>query len=455
MPCSPAPRSPLLAPLVACLVGVALTAAPPARAEPDQAQPAAPLRWSGFGTLGVTHHDNDGAGVIHNFSQRRPAESGWQGNLDSVLGLQLDARLLETTSAAVQGAVRAGDDFRPRLRMAYVRQGFGRDFAARLGRLRSPLFIDSDVGEIGYAYLTVRPNLPLYAAVVNNVPYLDGGDIQWRHAFGPAALLLQGYFGQSAYRQRFYNTTPRSSAWAETKGILGLAVSLSLPQVTVRASHTRTDRFTMRSAQLDELNAGLAQGAGGLGLAATNPLLPPPLQAALNAQAAAVLGYSNPFDSRPVYSSIGFDATLHNWRLMGESARFDSNSAMVGRMSGWSATLGYTLGEFTPYVTASHNERKSPPLDTSALAATNLSPALDAGLAQTKAVLDDAARFADLSARSAGIGLRWDARANLAVKIQYERLRTPSANHPGVFAARALPFEPVVNLFSATLDFVF
>ncbi|MGE0802250.1 MAG: hypothetical protein AB7G13_18990 [Lautropia sp.] len=433
---------------------LAILHAAPVSAQEDGSDPAGPLRWSGFGTLGLVHHDNDDVGVIHSFSQRRPAKHGWSANLDTVLGLQLDARLAAATSVTVQGVTRAGDDFKPKLRMGYLRQGIGPDFAVRLGRIRSPLFFDSDVGEIGFATLTVRPGLPLYATAVNSAPHVDGGDVQWRHQLGPAAVMLQGFLGRSSYDQMFYNTTPRSEAEGELKSIRGLAVSVSLPQLTVRASHTRAG-FSMRSAQLGQINAGLGQLAGGIGQAAANPALPAPLQAALAAQAAAIQAHTDPFDGDVRYTSLGFDASLQNWRLMGEWALLDSRAEIIGRYRGWSATVGYTLGAFTPYVTASRNDRRTAALDTGALAATQLSPALDAGLAQLRGALDEAARFADLSSRSIGIGARWDVRANMAVKLQFERLRTPSGNVPGVFAVQSLPIDSAVNLFSASLSFVF
>jgi hypothetical protein len=427
----------------------------PALAQEAANAAAGPLRWSGFGTLGLTHHDNDQAGAIAAFSQTSPAGSGWSGNLDSVLGLQLDARLLDTTSATVQGVVRAGDEFKPKARMAYLRQQLGQDAALRLGRIRSPLFLDSDVTEIGFAYPTVRPALPVYNVAANNVPHLDGGDVQWRHSFGSTVMLVQGYFGGSAYQHVFYNTDPRIQADAKFEGVRGLAVSFSLPEVTLRVSHTRVNRYTMRSVQIDQINAGLANIAGGLQLAATNPQLPDATRAAINSKAAAVQGYSNPFDNRPLYTSVGFDANLQKWRLTGEWTLFDSRSAMVGKYRGYQGMLGYTLGDVTPYLTGSRSDRQGGPLDTSALGPTGLNPALDAGLQQLQGALDQAASFADLSTRSAGLGMRWDARDNLAVKLQYERLWTPSSTTPGVFAVPSLPFRRSINLLSATLDFVF
>jgi hypothetical protein len=289
----------------------------------------------------------------------------------------------------------------------------------------------------------------------NNVPHVDGGDVQWRHSFGAAALMVQGYLGSSSYQHVFYNTDPQVKADAKFDGIRGLAVSLSLPEVTLRVSHTRISQYTMRSSQIDQINAGLAQIVGGLQATAADPRLPDATRAAINSKAAAVQSYSNPFDNQPSYTSVGFDANLQNWRLMGEWALFDSHSAMIGKYSGYQTTVGYTLGEVTPYLAYSRNDRKGPPLDTSGLNPTGLNPALDAGLQQMQGALTQAAMFADLSTRSAGAGMRWDCRENLAVKLQYDHLWTPSSTTPGIFAVPSLPFNRSINLFSATLDFVF
>lgn len=413
------------------------------------------LRWSGFGTLGLTYHRNDDVGMIRAFSQKKPAQSGWSGRLDTVLGLQMDAQLLSATSATVQAVARAGDDGDPKLRMAYLRQQFGQDTALRIGRLRSTFYLDSDVNEIGFAYLTARPPLPLYNFAANNVPHLDGADLQWRYPIGPAAMLVNAYAGRSGYKQVFYNNDPDATADARFSGIRGLALGFSLPQVTLRASRTWVREFTIRARQIDQINSGLAQISAGLQGAALDPTLPAPAQAALRAKADAVSRYSNPFDNEPVYTSIGFDANWQQWRLMAEWAQFDSNSQMIGKYRGYHATLSYNIREFTPYLTWASNKRIGPALDAGGLDATGASAALDAGLQQLQGALVQASRFADLSTRSIGAGVRWDARENLAAKLQFEHFRTPSADTPGAFAVSGLPIRNSFNLFSATLDFIF
>jgi hypothetical protein len=427
---------------------------PVALADQGPVSPLDSVKLSGFATLGLTYNDNDTAGAIFSYSQKHPADKGISGYLDSVLGLQLEWRPLQATSVVIQGVARPGNDMQPDLRMGYVRQQFGSETALRVGRIRSPLYFDSDVSEIGYAYLIARPPMPLYG-MVNSVAHIDGGDLQWRHAFGNTAIMAQGYFGQVDYKQRFYNMNPVAEADAKLRNIRGLAISATLPDFTVRASRTWIGSYTLRSDQVDQINAAAGQLAGGLQAMAMNPQLPAAMTGALAYKAQQIQGYTNPFDGEPVYTSIGFDANAGNWRLLGEATQLDSNSAMVGKYRGYQLTAGYQLNEFTPYVSVARLDRKSPALDTSALSPTGLDPMLDAGLGQLQGGLDQASQFANISTHSVSVGVRYDFRENMALKLQYDRLETPNSMTPGALSVAQLPFDNKVNLFTVTFDTVF
>lgn len=421
----------------------------------DEAPEAAhsPFKLSGFATLGATYNDNREAGVIFSSTQKHPADHGLSANLDSVAGLQLDWQLLPGTSVVVQGVARAGESFEPKLRMGYLRQRLGGDAAVRVGRLRNPIFFDSDVAEIGYAYLMSRPPIPLYNSI-NSVDHLDGADVQWRHALGNMALMVQGYYGGNKYKHRFYNLNPVQVADVELRGIAGIAISAALPNVTLRVSHTKTSSYTMQSSQISQLNAGLAQVSGGLRAMAADPRLPAAMASALANQAQQVSSYANPFDGKPTYTSIGFDSNLADWRLLGEWTQLDTRSAMAGKYQGYHLTLGYSMGEFTPYVSYARQSRKSPAFTPSALSPTG-TPVLDGAIAQLNGALGRAAQFADISMRSASVGVRWDFRENMALKLQYDHLKTPSPAVHGYLAVSSLPFHNKVNLLTFSLDLAF
>ncbi|MGL4410427.1 MAG: porin [Zoogloea sp.] len=426
---------------------LSLSALSLAAAAQESPLPESNFKLSGFATLGLTYNDNSDKGAITNFSQKNPANKGWSGNLDTVGGLQMEWRPAVNTSLVVQGVARAGNDFDPELRMGYLRQQFENDLAIRLGRIRNPLYQDSDVTEIGYAYLMVRPPLPLYG-IANNINSVDGADVQWRHAIGNIAFLVQAYMGQSDYKHRFYNLTPVSEADAKLRGMSGLSFSASLPNVTARFSRTWVDSYTLRSSEISQLNSGLSQLAGGV--RALAGFLP-----GASEKAAQIESFTNPYDNRPIYTSLGFDASIGQWRLLGEWTVFDSRSSMVGKYNGSQLTLGRSFGDWTPYISYARQKRSSTSVDTSAFSATGLSPALDGNLANMQAALNQAAQYSDLSMRSVSVGVRYDLRDGMALKAQYDRIQSPNGNVPGYFAISRLPAESTVNLFTLALDVIF
>lgn len=412
-----------------------------------------PLHFSGFATFAATYNDSDQAGAIASFGQKKPAKKGWSPYLDSVIGGQIDWWITPQTSLAIQGVARPGDDMEPQLRMGYVRQQLGNNLAVRLGRIRSPMYFDSDVTEIGYAYLMMHQPLPLYV-LLNTFSWIDGGDLQWRHSLGNTVLLMQGYGGQVNYEVRLPGT--EQAADGALEGLVGLAVSAITPKVTYRFSHTYARRSSMRSSELSQLNAGLGQLSGGVRQLAMNPLLPASYRQALGQQAGGIDALMDPYDGTNLtYTSIGFDAYLDRWRLMGEWVRVDPDSDLLGLHQGFQLTAGYSLGEWTPYVSFARFRRQSEHLDTRALSPTGLNPTLDAGLAYAQAELDSLARYADDSSQTISLGVRWDFHEKMDLKVQYDHFTTLNQWTPGSLSAETLPFDNRVNLITVGIDVIF
>lgn len=435
------------------LAGLLAGASAHAAGEASESQ-GSTLRFSGFATLGLAHNDNATAGAITSFSQLRPVRKGWSANMDTALGLQLEWQPAQGTTLQLQGVSRTGEDMKPRLRIAALRQQLGQGLSLNLGRVRSPLFFDSSIAEIGYANLSVRPAPAIYA-VTNSVASLDGADLHWRLNLGDASLLAQVYGGRYDYTQRFNNFSPAISADASLRGLVGFSLSAHLQDLTLRFSHTEIDRYVLRSEQVSQLNQGLEQVGGALRQLAVNPMLPPTLQAALQTKSQGVEALRNPFDGRPSYSSLGLDGNWQQWRVLAELIWLDPSNDLVGRSRGYSLTLARSLGDVTPYLSVARLKRSRATLNTEALAATGLNPQLDGALQQLQQGFGRAQQFADISSRSLSLGLRWDWRENMAIKTQLDLVRTPDAGKPGPLAVLSLPFNHKLQLFSVTLDLVF
>jgi hypothetical protein len=118
----------------------------------------------------------------------------------------------------------------------------------------------------------------------------------------------------------------------------------------------------------------------------------------------------------------------------------------VADTDGWYATLGYRLGAFTPYATVSEVKRKDSNVN-------NTIPALTPQLAVLKATVDAVVADQNISQKSVGLGMRWDAMRNVAVKAQFDRVKPTGV---GLFNAPKPGFGGKnVNVYSLSVDTVF
>jgi hypothetical protein len=425
----------------------------PVLAEESLSTSSSSLHFSGFATFAGTYNNNDEAGASASFGQKHVAGQGLSTYLDSVIGGQIDWRIRPGTSVTFQGVASPSSDMEPILRMGYFRQQFDNNLALRLGRIRSPVYFDSDVVEIGYAYLMMRPALPIYT-LLNTFSWIDGVDVQWRFPLNNMVFLAQGYGGQVDYDVGIPGTSRMTNGSLE--GLIGIAMSLITPNIMYRASHSYANRSTMRSDELRQLNAGLTQLSTTLNTLAMNPLLPAEITRGLNQQALGIDALKNPYNGDDLtYTSIGFDAYLGHWRLMGEWVRVNPDSEILGVHQGFQVSVGYNIGQWTPYASFAHFRRQSALLDTQALSPTGLDPVLDAGLSQAKTELDNLARYSDDTSQSISLGMRWDFRKNMDLKVQYDHIRTPNQWTPGALSTASLPFDNTVNLVTVGIDVIF
>ncbi len=147
------------------------------------------------------------------------------------------------------------------------------------------------------------------------------------------------------------------------------------------------------------------------------------------------LGYLHAYTSSPFVQrsaaaaySVGVGYDVRDWFLQGELARVTADQLTPGYVAGY-VTGGVRFDKFTPYATYAVEH---------ALGHQTVAP------------------NANLGQRDLSIGLRWDFAKNLDMKVQYDRIWTPSQS-AGLFINEQpnFRFGSGANVFSATLDFVF
>jgi hypothetical protein len=144
------------------------------------------LNINGFLSVGASMLDDNKASIAGADDQ-----GGFKN--DTVLGLQVQKQVNDSTSATGQLVSRGSDDYSTEAAWAFVTYAANDDLDLRMGRLRIPFFQYSDFLEVGYAFNWVRPPSEVY-----RVPFssLDGVDLTQRFSSGSIDGSVQVYYGR-------------------------------------------------------------------------------------------------------------------------------------------------------------------------------------------------------------------------------------------------------------------
>lgn len=389
--------------LLAVTLGVSCGAA-----TADPAPPAASILLRGFATLGVARFSDAQTGVVSEYRQRKPVADDWSVDLDSVVGGQVEWRLGAHDQLVGQVVARAGRGWRAEPSLAFWQHAWDDGWRLRLGRQASPIFRDSEIHNIGYAGIAMRPPLPVYSRI-NALSSFDGGEIAWRGDIGPLDADFSVHAGETRYRHRPYRNNVQDIDIA-IRDMRTFAASLRHGGWSARLAKTFVGRYEAHSSAIEAMDAGIAGMAATLG------------QIGLGAQGATLDAWRTAHGHPPRYTSLALGWADPDWRVDAESTWSTTGSPTIGDAAAWQFTVARVFGRATPYVFVSGQTIRQPPLDAAAFAAVGI-PAVDAGLAALRGGIEASRRDADMGMRSAGIGLRYDLRENVALKFQVERLR--------------------------------
>jgi opacity protein-like surface antigen len=386
--------------------------------------PASMFSFNGFGTAGVVHSSEaqadftsssikpNGAGYSHN----------WSVDVDSRIGAQLTADITPQLSAVVQVIAEQGYDntYKPNVEWANVKYQFTSDFGVRLGRIELPTFLVSDFRKVGYANPWVRPPIEVYgvAPLTNN----DGVDVSYRLHFGDVTNTLRGAYGNS-YKLNL------PSIVVNTHNLWGIFDTAEYAAVVFHASYLQAKTTVDPPTPL--FGAFRQFGPAGIAIADANEL------------------------SNKSVSIVTFGASYDpgGWFAMSEWTRISSHS-FLGVNTAWYVSGGYRIGKFTPYITTSQITASR--VSDSGLAAADFPSEFAGTIAALDAGLDAILASTSHIQRSDSVGGRWDVAKNIDLKLQYDRTRI-GADSTGTLINIQPGFkqDDTVNIFSATVDFVF
>jgi hypothetical protein len=380
--------------------------------------------FSGFGTVGETHSSETNADF--NASIFQPNGAGhtrsWSPTVDSLIGGQVSARITPELSAVVQVIAQQNYDgtYRPHVEWANMKYQITPDLSVRIGRVELPTFLFSDTRKVGYTLPWVRPPIEVYSLIP--ISTSDGADSSYRLILGDFINTTEGSYVQSNVQQ------PNNRGLAMARNSINFSNTTEYKSLTFRVSYQHT---LLTIAALD-------------GFLDTFRMFGP--------QGIAIADKYNS-DGKPVVTEvIGASYQPGHWFVISEwgHARFNS---FLGDTTAWYASSGFRVWQLTPYVSYSRVSAASN--SDPGLALTGLPPALAGFAAGLNAALNSILQqIPDQSTVS--LGTRWDFAKNFDLKAQFDHTRI-GAGSDGTLINLQPGDRPggTVNLFSATVDFVF
>ena len=390
-------------------------------ADGDTADAAFSLR--GFGTLAAARSSSDQADFVRDLSQPRGLSGGrWSGRTDSVLGLQASWQATPQVELVAQAVSRYRHDasYRPELIWGFVKWEPNAQLSLRGGRLGTEFLMRADSRLVGYSQLTVRPPPDYFGALP--FTHIDGADASIVLPVGAGLLRAKLYAGVSTEK------APLADRLWDLDGSLmgGGHVDYQAGSWLFRLGHADwRHKHDLPPPAADVIAALRLTGA-------------PAAVAA--ARALGVRDTTSHFTSAGAIHDDGpLQVQLMLSRTTHDSAIFQDSTAGY-------VLAGYRFARFTPYLGWSRVSSRPKSL------ATGLPdvPPLDRINAGVVAVLADSRS----NQHTTTLGLRWDVRDNVAVKLQFDAIR---GGADSIFPYRweKAGWDGKTNVLSISTDFVF
>jgi hypothetical protein len=397
------------------------------------------VTFSGFGTIGVVQtNTNDGTYTTGEeaFGATKTIDFG----PDTKAGIQMDTKFNDTFSATVQvfSKQNAVGSYSPDVEWAFGKVKLGDGFDLRLGRIGAPFFMTSDFRNVGYTNISIRTPVDVYGLVP--VRSFDGGDLLYRIDFGDITLNSQLWVGKSTTR---IGQNAQGDEDIVLNNIAGINFSVEDGPLTLRYGSMKTRLATAGTGLegFDTLLKTLSQVGQAPGLGELTTI-------------GNEMSINDKFAS---FSGVGAVLDLGGFVANAEYVKRKTDSVYVPSINAWYTTLGYRLGDFTPYV--SYSERST--TSTTSYASPAVSPLLPPQIQGAVPVLIGTVNtlIGKSDEKSTAIGVRWDAGKNYDIKAEFQQIKVP-AGSSGVFSYITDPggvyaVDTKVNLFSLAVDFVF
>ncbi|WP_374403942.1 hypothetical protein [Niveibacterium sp.] len=384
------------------------------------------LAVSGFGTIGASMTDDDNIAFRYPFQKNAKANQ-WATDIDSRVGAQFDINRGGTFSGVLQvmGQQREDGDFSFEVEWANAMWTINENWRVRAGRMVTPVFMQSDYQNVGYALIPVRYS----PEMSGNYPLSrhDGAEVIFGSELGPGRIQLQAYGGTTRYAT--------STLEYKADAVYGAAATYTWNDWTFRASAT--------GVKLKVVGSGATSLTTASNIMAAVPSAVCPACAEESKKFADIVEGAD-----GTFFGLGTMYDDGTWYALGEVGIRKASAAIPDTM-GYQLLGAYRWRTLTPFVSVSGYKTDS---NNQAVLPTSLG-ALAAGVnGLYESFATDRTTFS--------VGTRWDFYRNVALKLQADFVdhKYPERQMSGAWPRTTTgptAYDGKVNLYTATLDFVF
>lgn len=398
----------------ACLAGHAWSAEPV-------------VKFSGFGTLGLTHSSAKNAdfkGMFFDTATGAGRSDTWSFNPDSRLAVQMDAEYDTNWELTGQLMARKTYDktFSPTVETFNLKYKFDNFTSLRAGRFAHPYFMVSDARVIGYAVPFVRGPVEVYG---NSNLHTDGVQFSKRLSLADSSITTSFGVGEGKYDRAPSDATVSKSDSGAFRKLLFGDIQYETGPWTLRAgaSTGKNDYAPARMKRLFDFAAMV------------DPALSHELD--FNNKRVTFFGLGATWDTGDYFAQAEY--TMVHWGLGKKSIAPDEDAFYF--------MAGKRIGNFSPYAIYAKKSSGTPRVVTEFAM-----PALNSAFTTV-------AKSVPTDQHTLSAGIRWDFKANMALKAQYDHMTMDSDGNNSMLI-NVDPNNPIkkgdsVNIIGVTLDFIF
>ncbi|MBF0204970.1 MAG: hypothetical protein HQK67_11855, partial [Desulfamplus sp.] len=401
------------------------------------AQDLSGLKLSGFGTLSTTLDDRDDICPVRDIGQtpnpNRRYKNNWTAVMDSRLGLQAHYRANSDLDFVIQGVLRdqAYVNLKNSVELAYFSFRPSSWLEFRGGKLGYDAFLMSNTRNFGYAYSWVRPPIDFYGWIP--VFHMDGADATLRVDRENSQWQFRVQVGE----QNMPFTIDRSDYESQTRGLYTLTLGRQSGPFTLKAGYSSFS-LTNEMSMFVPLQEGLEP-------IVNNTDLPSEI-----IDEARYFRNNLTFkDVEITYMTLGASYDDGQWIAQAEIARSTSTAEVFTHGSMGYASLGYRIGDFTPYFILSAiraaNDVRKPVADWSFMEESWMQDVATSIINTTRMNQDTRA-----------MGIRWDFHLQAALKFQLDNIHIHPNGYGMWFSkGNTSDRESRINLGTVSMEIMF